>query len=830
MAVLMSCATGDFTAAATWALVDATSLNNTENSSTVVTTTYATSSTFTPGAITIDGIAVKLVNRTGTTGTITVALDQATTTVTGTEVAINVADLPAAVTADANGGWVLFKFAAPVLLVAATAYGVKVKTSSSTQVTLQVLTAGNWARMLRTTTTQAPAAGDDLVITGEYTGAGTSNAFTVTMDNTASTDFGAASTSLTTPALAICSLGTLTWGTTAATAYYLKLSGNAIVYAGGTLNMGTTGTPCPRDSSMWMQFDCGANVDFGLTVRNLATWNGQGQSRTSGKLFDRTLLNTDEAVNQTVLGVADDTGWLDNDEIVIAPTNRTIAEYEKVALNGAAGASSITIDGGAGAGGGLAFTHSGTSPTQATIILLTRNVRITGTSATLQAYVGIKATATVDLDWCQFYWLGSATTNTRGFQTACTTGTQSFNRCSFHNFEASGSTCFMMTGASGTGLTFSNNVMYFGHTYGVDVAASTGSCSITGCVVIRAGTYGFSMSDAGGTFTNNLVASGGNSGVFLSENGGTIGTWSDITVQQSGNSFFVNGVSGPMSNVTIWRNTAYGLYMAGNTDVTVTNLVSFGNNIASVNFAGGGSRLTLITPTLSGDSSFATTYGLAPQTGQASSGNDVHIFGGSLGTASGIKVAHSTGDIGFAAAQSGASKFHLHGTTLASATQVAAQTSNGPNGYILAQNLGAVAGAHKGWFKYGTIDIASPTVSGMTDPVMRMTPNNASSKLESAPYGMGMKAAVASGGTVTISVDIHKTAAYNGNQPRLLVRRNYGIGITSDTVLDTATVGTATTETLTGTTASVSDDGALEFIVDCDGTAGYCYVDNWAAS
>lgn len=830
MAVLMSIATGDFTAAGTWGLVDSTSLNNTENSSTVVTTTYATSSTFTPGAITIDGIAVKLVNRTGTTGTITVALDQATTTVTGTEVAINVADLPAAVSADANGGWILFKFAAPVLLVAATAYGVKVKTSSSTQVTLQVLAAGNWARMLRTTTTQAPAAGDDLVITGEYTGAGTSNAFTVTMDNTASTDFGAAATSLVTPALAICSLGTLTWGTTAATAYYLKLSGNAIVYAGGTLNMGTTGTPCPRDSTMWLQFDCGANVDFGLTVRNLATFNGQGQSRTSGKLFDRTLLNTNEAVNQTVLGVADDTGWLDNDEIVIAPTNRTVAEYEKVALNGNAGASSITIDGGAGAGGGLAFTHSGTSPTQATIILLTRNVRITGASATLQAYVDIKATATVDLDWCQFYWLGSATTNKRGFQTACTTGTQVIDKCSFHNSEVANSICFYMSGASGTGLTFSNNVMYFGNLYGVSVDASTGSCVITGCVAIRAGTYCFSMTDAGGTFTNNLAASGSNAGISLTELGGVIGTWSGITAQQSGNSFLISGVSGSMSDVTIWRNSAYGLYLFGNNDVTITNLVSFGNAVSSVNIQSGGVRLTLVTPTLSGDSSFATPYGISPANGTASTGSEVYIFGGSLGTASGIKVAHSTGDLGFGQVFSGPSKWHLHGTTLASATQVAAQTSNGPNGYILAQNLGGVAGSHKGWFKYGTIDIASPTVSGMTDPVMRMTPNNASSKLESAPYGMGMKAAVASGGTVTISVDIHKTAAYNGNQPRLIVRRNYSIGITSDTVLDTATIGTATTETLTGTTASVSDDGALEFIVDCDGTAGYVYVDNWAAS
>ena len=113
MAQLLSIATGNASAAGTWGLV-----------------------TFTPGAITVAGIAVKLAVRTGTTGTITVDLDQGGSLVAGTDVTINVSDLPVAATADLNGGWHYFQFASPVTLLAATAYAVKCKTSSSSQVSL----------------------------------------------------------------------------------------------------------------------------------------------------------------------------------------------------------------------------------------------------------------------------------------------------------------------------------------------------------------------------------------------------------------------------------------------------------------------------------------------------------------------------------------------------------------------------------------------------------------------------------------------------------------------------------------------------------------------
>lgn len=835
MARLASIGTGNFTTAGTWGTINATLYANSETSTLVCPTSYsnvARSAQATPGAITVSHIGVKLANRTGTTGTMTVHIASSThVEITGTAVTINTADLPVAATADLNGGWVFFKLATPVTLSAATLYEVEAKTSSSTQVSVFGSAATNgMSCALITTTTAAPGAGDDMIVCGEYTGAGTSNSFTVTMDNTASTDFGAASTSLVLPSLAICSKGTLTWGTTAATAYYLKLSGNLIIYSGGTHNMGTTGTPCPRDSTNWLQFDCGANVDFGVTVRNLGTFVGQGQSRTSGKIFYKTLLNTDEAVNSTSLGVADDTGWLDNDEIVISPTNRTVAQYEKLALNGNAGASTLTVDGGAGAGGGLAFTHSGTSPTQAVIILLTRNVRITGASATLQSYVDLKATATIDWDWVQCYWFGSGTANKTGISTSATSGVQNFNYCSFHEFVTGNPIAFnVLGGSTASALTITNSVFYQNSTGFSLNGGVTGTWVLTGCVFIRSGS-GVLLTDIGGTFTDNRITGCTSTGVTLNEAGATLGTFSDVEISQCLEALLLNGTSGTITNLKSWRNTTRNISVSAGASYTFVDPLCFGNaNNHLVNTSGG--IINLMNPLFAGDSSFATAIGID----QASGGVGpllLNVYGGSFGVASGIYVAHTTGDIAFAFASTNPNRYILSGTTLASTTEVSNQTNIGPFGYVLAERLDGTTGNHKGWFRYGTIDIANPTVVGMTNPVMRMLPNNATLKLESAPLGMGMKAAVANGNTVTVSVDIYKVANYNGNQPRLIVRRNDAMGITADTVLDTATVGTGSTETLSGTTASVTDDGALEFIVDCDGThaTGYCYVDNWVAS
>lgn len=835
MATRLSRASGDWTAAGTWGLIDSTSYNNSESTTTVLTTSYQLSSTFTPGAITVAGILLKLSVRTGTTGTLSACLDQGGSDVAGTTVTINVADLPACATADLNGGWVFLKFSSPVTLLAATLYSVKVKTSSSSQVSLFATSGTNWARGLVTTTTGAPAAGDDVIIGGEYLSAGSSNDFTVTMDETASTDYGAASTSLVTPAIAICSKGTLTWGTTASTNYQLKVSGNLIIYSGGAYNQGSVGAECPRNSSMDLYFDCASNVGFGLTVRNLGTLVAQGLSRSSGKNIFTCKLNTNEAANQTTLGVDTDTGWLDNDEIAIASTTRTASQCESGALNGNAGASSLTVDGFAGAGGGLANAHSGTSPTQAEVILLTRNVKIRGASASLQAYIDIKTTATVDMDWVEMKWLGSATSNKRGIDCAVTTGSVNIQYCSMWAFKVTSSVGINMTtgGSAMNNYTISNNVFFDINAFHFqNSATSQTNWNVSNNIfMLNAGGNNLVLiNDVDGIFSGNSMIGGAGINLAISDTVNTlhVGTISDnICHSGAGLGCRVQAPNANLliSNLTVWRNSNVGLSVDSLMDATFDSLVSFGNTTASLsaNSSDLGS-LKLLSPTMNGDTTFATGEGLR----LADCVGFIEIINGILGVVSGIKTAHSTADIRFL---SGANvRIQMTNTLLASTNEISGQTEIPPSAYISSQEHDQIAGNHRTWKKYGNIALETTTVKTGGQSI-KLTPNNAGNKLEcSGPYG-GFKVAVANGQTVTPTVYVYENASYNGARARLIVKRNDALGITSDVVLDTATAASdAAWEALTGTTAAVTDDGTLEFVVDCDGTAGNLFVDSFSAA
>jgi len=163
MARLMCVANGNNTDAATWAVIDSTSYLESESNLITITTAYTGTAwtTFTPGAITVDGIAIRIAQRIGTTGTVSVELYNSTgaASVAGTEVTVNMSDVvdgnPTGTTT-LDGGWMFFKFSAPVTLLAATAYQLRTKTSSASQLSIYGSSATNNSRILRTTTTQAP--------------------------------------------------------------------------------------------------------------------------------------------------------------------------------------------------------------------------------------------------------------------------------------------------------------------------------------------------------------------------------------------------------------------------------------------------------------------------------------------------------------------------------------------------------------------------------------------------------------------------------------------------------------------------------------------------
>jgi hypothetical protein len=153
--------------------------------------------------------------------------------------------------------------------------------------------------------------------------------------------------------------------------------------------------------------------------------------------------------------------------------------------------------------------------------------------------------------------------------------------------------------------------------------------------------------------------------------------------------------------------------------------------------------------------------------------------------------------------------------------------------FIKSQKHDQTTGTHKTWKKYGVIETDSAVNMYRTAaPSMRMTPNNATFKLESGSF----KVNVNSGQTCTPSVYIRESLVgdgtdYNGSRARLILKRNDAIGIIADAVIDTATnTSEGDFEQLTGTTAAATDDGVMEFIIDCDGTTGWINIDDFTAT
>jgi hypothetical protein len=826
---------GNFNTAGSWAVVDTTSLLDSEAGNTELTTSYVESAGFIPGAITIDGIAVKLASRAASpTGTVSVRLALSGATVTGTEVTINATDLPTCGTTTNEGGWILFKFAAPVLLVAATTYTVSAKESVATADVFlyRNATAGNWSRMLRTTTTGAPAATDQLDIMGEHTGAGTGNNITITMDNTAATDFGSGTDGAV--AITVCKRGTLNYAYAAATNYYLKCSGNVIVYNGGTMTIGTVANPIPRGGTAVLEFDPVADGGMGLLVRNGATFTAQGLSRTIGKNVVSCKLNTNEAINQTELGVDTDTGWLDNDAIAVASTTRTYSQCENGTLNGAAAAAVLTVDGFGGAGGGLAYAHSGTSPTQAEVILLTRNVKISSTSSTIMAYCYFATTATVNIDWVEFYYLGENAATRRGVEADTTTGSCDMQYSSFHDCEDWG---FYAANSASANITWSYNVMY--------------NCDTAGSAAIYASAYFVTSSASSNVASNDIILKSAYDGIrwyclrgsisyitgsSCTNDGIVIGSTSnspfgsvDYLTAHSNNAAGINlqfyGDEGTISNIITWRNNTHGIQTGSGErrNMIFDTITAFGNTIRNINL-GNTHNSIFNNLVLDGEAAYATVSGIGGSW-SASSICDIKIYDSTFGAT----TAHSTNDIILNA--DSYSTIELINCLLTASTEVSIPTTAMPGSYVKSSKHDQTAGKFKSWFKYGTVG-TDTAIFNTASPSMKLTPNSASYKLESGSF----KVNVNSGQTCTPSVFVRESVIgdgtdYNGNRIRLVLKRNDAIGITADTVLDTATVASeGAFEEIGAVTPVATDDGVMEFVIDCDGTTGWINVDDFSAT
>lgn len=811
MANLVACADGNLTSSTSWALVDSTSFLNSQAANTALSTSFLNSQSFTPGAITVDAVGVKLAsNASAWTGTVTVELQQAGVTVPGTSVTIDVAELPAASTSNASGGWILFKFAAPVTLAAATPYTVAaLKTGSNSVALYRNATSSNWTRFLRTTTTQAPVAGDNMIICAERAGVGAVTSRTITMDSTTNTDYGDGTASVV--AIAIGAGGTLKFATAASTNYVLRLSGFIVVYAGGTLNVGTLADPIPRSSTAWIEFDCPSNLSFGINVRGTGSYTHCGQSRTAGKDVSVCKLTADAAAGSTSLSVSEDTGWLDNDQIVLYSTDTNKAHAEDGTLNGAAGAATLTIDGFAGVGGGLAFLHTGSDPVYGEVILLTRNtgVRTVGAGA---AYISFENSTTFSFSWAAFANLGASSTVGIG---ASTSGSFTINHCVMYSYQSAGFTCNIQTsggssisyfcfysrsGSSSAAFSSTNNTVidnvyasYNGSGSLISLYLND-SASITNVYGVGSSLYAVQLGARSSGTIANIYGRCSSSANIVFQNGHYNGaTITNIQAHRSSSSVGA-GISG-----TMYSGTINGVY------VTSSGFYHF--DVGGTLFANN---------VVWGDDGYqSTNYGLYL------GGATVKIDGGSFGQSPLTKTTSGTVVIN----NGGGAKVYIN-NVLTNETDI--PSVNNRDAWTRAATVAfsrrnQVDGAY---ITYG----CNETVERDSTIYYTSPPSEKVSPLFLSRIGVSQSRfiPVDAGQARNVSVVVRKSATYNGTAPRLILVANDAVGVTADVVLATMTGGAEAWETLSGTTPVATDTGAFEVLVDCTGSAGYINIDDWS--
>lgn len=810
--------------------VDSASYNNSQAASTALTILFVASSTFTPGAITVDGIMVQVASRASgsPSNTISVCIGLAGVAVTGTTVTANVSDIDTCDTGNANGGWYFFKFSSPVLLVGATVYSVMAKLSATTTaVSLYSSATTNWSRMLRTTTAAGSMVDTDELHFASYFDGGASGArvsATVTANNTAATNFGSSNTSVTTPGLSVNKGCIVTWATTASQTFLLKHACNMCVYSGGSYREGTVSAPIDATSTLTHTYNCASNVDFGLTILNGGDWQAKHATTKTGK----TVLTADVASGSSKsCTVATASNWVNGDTVVFAPTGTTVAASDATTISSLSGTTFTAAT--------LANAHSGTSPTQAEVLNLTRGIVHKGVSASICGYIDIKAVATVDYRNVEFTFLGSGTSLKVGINVATTTGTHYCDGCSAHDFNSTSSVAINVTSASGSNITVSNLAGYNFPSVWCQNVGTTGVQTWDNIHFIKGWSHSFA--DAGSSYTNFTVSGASNGSMLITETA-PIGTIQNITIHSSAQGLQPSGLSGgTISNLKVYRSS--NPIPGSMSNVLIDGFESFGNGAGFQPVLGNGTwfyNCRIKDMTSNGDTTSATANGIGIGGGAV----DVIFENAIFSQVSGIKTAHTT-DINcsiFGGVGSGLRLVFIN-PTFGAATLLSARSVLAWPNHIKMLNVNGTAGDNR--YYDATADQKRDTVIYSSSPQSwRITPLTTATKSRSGCINGGAGflgsyvVAVASGGTATVSVKVRESVvgdgtAYNGARARLIVLRNYAAGITSDTVIATATVASnGAWETISGTTASVAQNALLEFVVDCDGTTGWLNMDDWA--
>lgn len=847
MAYLFS-ATSSLWTSSNWKVIDQNGLMLSEATNAAPGTTFQSTAAFIPGAITVEGILLKVKYKTTVatpTTTLSVRLFNATASsvVVGTTVSCYASDLFNNDSA-AEGGWVYFKFASPVTLLAATNYTVQAAASVAGSIYVYVSAGTNWARALVTSTTAAPASTDILYICGDVTGTGSYATNTITFDNTSATSYGG---------LELGAYGKLVGQNSASTNYNLTLSSGAVFRIGqnGIVELSTTGSRLPSTSTFTLTMTCATNGATFMDVRNYGTFRAYGASK-----LRKTVLTSNLASGSTTLTTADSTSWLSGDNIGVAGTSGSANAYNRQQqLTLASNASGTTLTTTTGSAFLTEGTSSGTYSIQSDVINLTSNMVIQGTSTTLCGYTLAQRLSIYDVDNVEYKYMGAASSTNAAVYIFTN---QNQGTSTLSSFGATGS-CSIRNSSfwnSSTGwyIYNGNNIL---PSYTIDgvvtynaLNANTSitltntdtfnSSSLKNCVVIGSSTgINIAYNDVL-TIDNNVSANCTTYGIQLvgsqkSYNGFTVSN-TKLYRNQYG---FINVMAATtyttalmtLSNLTTFRNT-YGIYATNIVNSTIKDSTIFGNYTANL-YIGNIVNSKIVNCNIQSGTGVACPYGVYYSS--LTSGRLGLIFERcNIGTV----TTHASGDI---LADAFPNQSIFNNCNFGSTTTLAGTLSGLSK--IAMQRFNSTAGSHRTYTAGGYM-INDTTIYDVSPNSLRLVPNTTTSslilnwsnpKLQSTYFQIPVN----SGSTATISAKIRKSVtadgtAYNGTQPRLVLRSNPSAGSFYNDDIICASGSSAISgswETLTYTLPSASSDNvAFEFYVDCDGTTGWVNVDSISAA
>jgi len=613
---------------------------------------------------------------------------------------------------------------------------------------------GNWSAGASWTGAAVPIEGDTVII---------QNGDTITIDQNITVGADSA-----TAAIDVANGGKLEVLHTVAANYTLICKGDLKTSVGGDIEFGTVANPIPSTRTFTVKL----NYSAALAEGKYGFINNGGMILQGASKTPHTLLTSNLAGAGTVWTVGDTTNWAAGDKVAIASTSRTYSQHEQEVIQTVDSGTQITCV------AGVTNAHSGTSPTQAEVINLTRNIVITSYNTSYRGYVYCDTGSTSDVDYIEFYMIGyhAATKYGISFNNPSTTN---FSYCSVWGYASSNSGFRILTTA--TNVTIDNCIAY-------NVRNGNLFLNATGLTLTNNIFMGVPQADgihiAGGnsiTFDNNFTNSNYGEGLEIGNN--TYFTSFDNVISHSNRVYgvrigYTQGFS--YSNLTIWRNNNYGLFLY-QTSGTIDTVHIFANTTANIYYQESG-PCTFDTFTTDSDSVYNTTIGLYMRGSRGVLKINNSTFGSN--------TIHSTCDVYFLTTTF--SQLIFDNVTLDSTTEVDNTENTVLGSYLQSQDHNSVQYADKAWYRNGIVVRDSTTYKyGSYATRFDYQANNAE-WLEYETY-----IPVKDGEQIVASAWLRKNASYtDANRPKITLS---GQGITEDSDQMSDVTDTWERVTVTGT-------------------------------